>query len=198
MSELQEIARQIHSCVDCRLSEGRTLAVPGEGPEHADLMFIGEGPGYNEDQQGRPFIGAAGQLLEQLLASIGLTRDKVYITNMVKCRPPNNRDPYPGEIAACGKYLDRQIPLVKPKVIVTLGRHSLAKFLPGETISKVRGKYRRLSGFIMFPTYHPAAVLRQPSLRRLIEEDFKAIAALLAEKATPPPEETSSQQLSMF
>lgn len=198
MSELQEIARQIHSCSDCRLSMGRTLAVPGEGPEQADLMFIGEGPGYNEDQQGRPFVGAAGQFLEQLLASIGLTRERVFITNMVKCRPPDNRDPYPGEVAACSKYLDRQIQLVHPKVIVTLGRHSLAKFLPGESITKVRGKQRRLGSFTLYPTFHPAAALRQPGLRRTIEEDFKAIPALLAERRSPSPEEPQTQQLSMF
>lgn len=198
MSELQEIARQIHSCSACRLSQGRTLAVPGEGPDHSELMFIGEAPGYNEDQQGRPFVGAAGQLLEQLLASIGLTREQVFITNMVKCRPPENRDPYPGEIAACGNYLDRQIQQVHPKVIVTLGRHSLAKFLPGETISKVRGKHRRLDSFILYPTYHPAAVLRKQSLRRVIEEDFKSILALLAERRTSPQEEPQTKQLSML
>ena len=198
MSELQEIARQVHACSDCRLAQGRTVAVPGEGPETAELMFIGEGPGYNEDQQGRPFVGAAGQFLEQLLASIGLTREKVFITNMVKCRPPNNRDPYPGEIAACSKYLDRQIQLVRPKVIVTLGRHSLAKFLPGETISKVRGKQRRLGSFILYPMYHPAAALHQQSLRRIIEEDFKAIPALLAERQSPQREEPDTKQLSMF
>ena len=198
MSELQEIARQVHSCTDCRLAQGRTLAVPGEGPEQADLMFIGEGPGYNEDQQGRPFVGAAGQLLEQLLASIGLTREQVYITNMVKCRPPENRDPYPGEITACSKYLDRQIVLVRPRVIVTLGRHSLAKFAPGETITKARGKHRRLGSFILYPMYHPAAALRQPTLRRPLEEDFKALPALLAERQGPQREEPDTKQLSMF
>ncbi|MEK7778236.1 MAG: uracil-DNA glycosylase [Chloroflexota bacterium] len=198
MSELQEIARQVQSCSECRLAQGRTTAVPGEGPDTADLMFIGEGPGYNEDQQGRPFVGAAGQFLEQLLASIGLTREQVFITNMVKCRPPNNRDPYPGEISACGKYLDRQIQLVRPKVIVTLGRHSLSKFLPGETISKVRGKQRRLGSFILYPMYHPAAALHNPSLRRVIEEDFKAVPALLAERQSPQREEPDTKQLSMF
>lgn len=198
MNELQAIARQIHSCVDCRLSQGKTLSVPGEGPEQADLMFIGEAPGYNEDQQGRPFVGAAGQFLEQLLASIGFTRQQVFITNLVKCRPPNNRDPYPGEIAACDKYLDRQIQLVQPKVIVTLGRHSLAKFLPGETITKVHGRQRRLGRFILYPMYHPAAALHQQSLRRTIEEDFKAIPSLLAERPSPQTQEPSAQQLSMF
>ncbi len=198
MSELQEIARQIHSCSDCQLAQGRTLAVPGEGPETADLMFIGEGPGYNEDKQGRPFVGAAGQFLEQLLASIGLTREQVFITNMVKCRPPNNRDPYPGEVSACSKYLERQIQLVSPKVVVTLGRHSLSKFLPGETISKARGKKRRLGSFILYPMYHPAAALHQQSLRRIIEEDFKAIPALLVEPERPQRDEPDTKQLTMF
>ena len=198
MSELQEIARKIHTCFDCRLSQGRTLAVPGEGPEHADLMFIGEAPGYHEDRQGRPFVGPAGQFLEQLLASIGLTREQVFITNMVKCRPPNNRDPLPGEVSACRTYLNRQIELLRPKVVVTLGRHSLAKFLPGESISKVRGKPRRHGSFVLYPMYHPAAALHQQSLRRTIEDDFKAIPALLAERVSPEQEEPGAQQLSMF
>ena len=198
MSELQEIACQTHTCSDCCLSQGRTLAVPGEGPEHADLMFIGEAPGHYEDRQGRPFVGAAGQFLEQLLASIDLTREQVFITNMVKCRPPNNRDPYPGEIAACSKYLDRQIEVLRPKIVLTLGRHSLAKFLPGESISKAHGRPRRQGSFILYPMYHPAAALHQQSLRRVIEEDFKAIPALLAEQVSPEHEEPGAQQLSMF
>ena len=198
MSELEEVARQVHDCTDCPLSEGRTLAVPGEGPEHAEVMFIGEGPGYNEDQQGRPFVGAAGQFLEHLLASVGMARDQVYITNMIKCRPPNNRDPLPGEVAACSKYLDRQIQLIRPKVIVTLGRHSLVRFLPGATISKARGKAVPKDGFTLYPMYHPAAALHQQSLRSVIEEDFKGIPALLTEQIAPPREEQTAQQLSMF
>jgi len=174
------------------------MAVPGEGPENADLMFIGEAPGYNEDRQGRPFVGAAGQFLEQLLASIGLTREQVFITNMVKCRPPSNRDPFPGEVAACRTYLDRQIEVLRPRVVVTLGRHSLAKFLPKESIGKVRGKARRLGGFILCPMYHPAAALHRQSLRRTIEEDFKVIPVLLAERISPEEEEPGAQQLSMF
>ena len=161
-------------------------------------MFIGEGPGYNEDQQGRPFVGAAGQFLEQLLSSVGMTRNQVYITNMIKCRAPNNRDPLPGEVAACSKYLDRQIQLIHPKIIITLGRHSLTRFLPGATISKARGKAVHKDGFILYPMYHPAAALHQQSLRRVIEEDFKAIPALLKERVAPPQEEQTAQQLSMF
>ncbi len=198
MSELQELAGRVHVCTDCSLSEGRTLAVPGEGPEQADLMFIGEGPGYHEDQQGRPFVGPAGQFLEQLLASIGMSRDQVFIANMIKCRPPNNRDPLPGEVAACSKYLDRQIQLVAPKVIVTLGRHSLAKFLPGATISKAHGKAVRKEGFILYPIYHPAAALHQQSLRSVIEEEFKTIPSLLQEQVVLPQAEEPAQQLSLL
>ena len=198
MSELQELASRIHVCTDCSLSEGRTRAVPGEGPEQADLMFIGEGPGYHEDQQGRPFVGPAGQFLEQLLASIGMSRDQVFIANMIKCRPPNNRDPLPGEVAACSKYLDRQIQLVAPKVIVTLGRHSLVKFLPGATISKAHGKAVRKDGFILYPIYHPAAALHQQSLRSVIEEEFKTIPSLLQEQVVLPQAEEPAQQLSLL
>ena len=198
MSELEKIARQVRACTDCSLSLGRTLAVPGEGPEQAKVMFIGEGPGYNEDQQGRPFVGAAGQFLEALLASVGMTRDQVYITNMVKCRPPNNRDPLPGEVAACNKYLSRQIQLIRPRMVVTLGRHSLVRFLPGATISKAHGKPVPKDGFILYPLYHPAAALHQQSLRGVIADDFKKIPDLLKEPVAPAPEEQATQQLSMF
>ena len=198
MSELEEIARQVRECTDCLLSQGRTLAVPGEGPEQAEVMFIGEGPGYNEDQQGQPFVGAAGQFLEHLLSSAGMTREQVYITNMIKCRPPNNRDPLPGEVAACGKYLSRQLQLIRPKMVVTLGRHSLVRFLPGATISKAHGKPVPKDGFTLYPLYHPAAALHQRSLRSIIEEDFKRIPDLLKESAVPAQEEQVAQQLSMF
>jgi len=161
-------------------------------------MFIGEAPGYHEDQQGRPFVGPAGQFLDQLLQTAGLRREDVYITNMVKCRPPDNRDPYPGEIQACKKYLDRQLELLNPRVVVTLGRHSLARFFPKETISKARGKARRVGEVVVFPMYHPAAALHQPSLRPIIEEDVQRLPALLT--APPPAAEPAggSQQLSMF
>ena len=198
MSELQNLASRVHACTDCSLSEGRTQAVPGEGPEQADLMFIGEGPGYHEDQQGRPFVGPAGQFLEQLLASIGMSRNQVFIANMIKCRPPNNRDPLPSEVAACSKYLDRQIQLVEPKVIVTLGRHSLVKFLPGATISKAHGKAVRKESFILYPIYHPAAALHQQSLRSVIEEEFKAIPSLLQEQVVLPQAEEPAQQPSLL
>jgi uracil-DNA glycosylase len=166
-------------CQDCVLGKLRTRAVPGEGKIDADIMFIGEGPGYYEDQQGRPFVGAAGQFLEQLLASIGLGRADVFIANVIKCRPPQNRDPLPEEIAACSKWLTEQIEVIDPKVIVTLGRYSLARFLPGTSIGKVHGQGRLIGERWVVPMYHPAAALHQGSLRRVIEEDFKRIPAFV-------------------
>ena len=142
MNSLEEIAQLVSRCTDCDLFQGRTNAVPGEGAHNADIMFIGEGPGVQEDRQGRPFVGPAGQFLEELLAAIGLRRNQVYIANMVKCRPPQNRDPLPAEIGACSKYLERQIELIDPALIVTLGRFSLARFFPGESISRARGRLR--------------------------------------------------------
>ena len=145
-------------------------------------MFIGEGPGYHEDQQGRPFVGPAGKLLDQLISSIGLTRRDVYITNIVKCRPPGNRDPLPSEVEACRHWLDSQVELIKPKVIATLGRHSLSRFVPGETIGKAHGRARMVEGKLIFPLHHPAAALYQESFRKVLEEDFRRIPALLAEQ----------------
>lgn len=194
MSELEALAAQIGVCTNCVLSQTRTNAVPGEGPEHPEVMFIGEGPGFHEDQQGRPFVGPAGKYLEQLLASIGMRRDQVFIANVVKCRPPNNRDPLPGEITACRSYLDRQIELLQPKVIVTLGRFSLAQFFPNESISRAHGKPRSWNGHTVMPMYHPAAALHQGSMRGAIEEDFRKLPEVLrASTETPQPE-----QLSMF
>ena len=199
MLDLQQVASRIHNCFDCDLSQSRTKAVPGEGPEDADLMFIGEGPGFNEDQQSRPFVGAAGQYLEELLAKININRNSVFITNMVKCRPPNNRDPFPGEIEACSKYIDEQIRLVSPKVIVTLGRHSLGKFLPGETIGKVHGKPKQIGNLIVYPIYHPAAALRRHSLRLVLENDFQLIPSLLrGDIENESNDNHKSQQLSLF
>jgi uracil-DNA glycosylase family 4 len=179
--ELEKIAEEVRACTLCPLSRGRTRAVPGEGPADAEIMFIGEGPGFHEDRQGRPFVGAAGQFLEELLASIGMRRDQVYITNVVKCRPPGNRDPLPEEVAACKPYLDRQIEAIKPKIVVTLGRHSMARYLPGASISKVHGQARKVGEVICFPMLHPAAGLHQPRWKPLIEEDIKKLPALLAE-----------------
>ena len=182
MSEYEQLIRQVNECKLCALSQKRNVAVPGEGNLNSDIMFIGEGPGYYEDQQGRPFVGAAGQLLEDLLDSIGLRREDVYITNMVKCRPPNNRDPLPGEIDACAPYLDRQLKIIEPKVIVTLGRYSLGNFFPGLPIGKGRGVPKKWNNLLVYPVYHPAAALRNGKLRSVLESDFQALPRILADK----------------
>jgi DNA polymerase len=173
--------------------------VPGAGPEDAELLLIGEAPGYYEDQKGLPFVGPAGRFLEQLLASIGLDRSQVYITNVVKCRPPGNRDPLPNEISSCGKFLTRQLDLIKPKIVITLGRYSLARFLPNEAISRVHGKPRQVDGITVFPMYHPAAALHQQRYRQTIIDDMKAVPDLLKDapqEQEPPP--SQDEQLSMF
>ena len=189
MDNLDDVALSVRTCTDCPLHRGRTNAVPGEGSPAAELMFIGEGPGFHEDRQGRPFVGPAGQLLEGLLASIGTNRENVFIANMIKCRPPDNRDPQPAEISACSKYLDRQIELVDPKIIVTLGRFSLGRFFPGESITRARGRLRQKDGRLIFPVMHPAAALRRPELRATLVDDFRAIASALETahvQETPP------------
>jgi DNA polymerase len=163
------------------LSETRTRAVPGEGPPDARIFFIGEGPGRNEDLQGRPFVGASGKFLESLLKEIGLDRTQVFITNVVKCRPPENRDPLPPELAACRDYLDRQIALVRPFVVVTLGRFSMARYFPGESITRIHGQARRVGDTYYLPLFHPAAALRNDAWRAAMKEDFKKIPGLLAE-----------------
>lgn len=200
MSELTELAVEISECTKCLLHKSRVKAVPGEGPEQIDVMFVGEGPGFHENQQGRPFVGAAGVFLGELLQSIGLSRDKVFITNVVKCRPPGNRDPLPEEIKACRAYLDRQIELLRPKVIVTLGRYSMARAFPNERISRIHGQPKKIEGIVFVPMYHPAAALHQPSLRHTIEEDFKKLPEILRKldqmQDEEPPEQ--AQQLSLF
>ena len=211
MNTVEEIAQLVSTCTDCPLSRNRTHAVPGEGSPNAEVLFIGEGPGYQEDRQGRPFVGPGGGFLDELLASIGVKREDAFIANMVKCRPPDNRDPFPAEIAACSKYLDRQIELINPKLIVTLGRFSLSKFFPKESISKARGKARNADGRMVYPIMHPAAALHRQELRKLIEDDFKGIPGLLAGVSDSPtedpqardsqnqgPKEEPSRQLNMF
>ncbi len=200
MSELETLTKEIAQCTNCHLNKGRTNVVPGEGPENAEIMFIGEAPGFHEDQQGRPFVGAAGRFLDELLESIGLTREQVYITNVIKCRPPGNRDPLPEEIEACRPFLDRQIELIKPKMIVTLGRFSMARAFPNARISHIHGQPRKINGIVYYPMYHPAAALHQPSLRRTVEEDMRRIPELLAqadqmEESAPP---AAAEQLSLF
>lgn len=179
MDTLADIARLVRECTDCPLHQGRTQAVPGEGPDDAELLLIGEGPGVQEDRQGRPFVGPAGGFLEELLQSVGMSREQVYIANMVKCRPPNNRDPAPGEIAACAKYLDRQIELLNPRLIVTLGRFAMARFLPEQSISRARGRLRAVNGRQIYPIMHPAAGLRRQEMKDAIVEDFQRLGGLL-------------------
>jgi DNA polymerase len=155
--------------------------VPGNGNPQAEIMFIGEAPGWHEDKQGLPFVGAAGQFLNEMLASIGLTRDEVFVTNIVKCRPPGNRDPLPDEIAACSHYLDAQIAAIQPKVIVTLGRFSMARWFPGERISRIHGQARRFGSYVVVPMYHPAAALHQASLRETVEADMAKLPRIIEE-----------------
>ena len=206
---LKEVAAEVSVCTKCDLCKGRTKAVPGEGNPHAQVMFIGEGPGFHEDKQGRPFVGPAGQFLEELLASINLKRADVFITNVVKCRPPGNRDPLPAEIDACNGYLDRQIAAINPQVIVTLGRFSMAKFFGGEKISTIHGRARKVDGRMCIAMYHPAAGLHQQSLKESIRSDFKKIPQVIAEAerlaaegrvmAEPPkPKEEPPEQLALF
>jgi len=199
MSELDELAAVIRQCDQCPLSKERTQAVPGEGNDQSEVMFIGEGPGFHEDRQGRPFVGASGKFLEELLASIGLTRSQVYITNMVKCRPPGNRDPFPSEVEACSKYLDAQISFLNPKVIVTLGRHSLTKFFANEKITQARGKPRAWKNTVVLPVLHPAAALYRSQLKDVMLKDFQAIPALLGDEGpSSHSDDQTSHQLPML
>ena len=185
--ELATVAKAVSTCTACTLSRTRTNAVPGEGAPEASIVFIGEGPGFYEDQQGRPFVGASGKFLDELLRSIGLDRKTVFITNVVKCRPPQNRDPQPDEIEACGKHLEAQLTAIAPKVVVTLGRHSMQRYFPGEAISRIHGQPRRKDGLIVVPMYHPAAALHQGSLRKVIEADFMRLPEFLKKTLGSPP-----------
>jgi DNA polymerase len=173
--------------------------VPGEGPTNAQILFVGEAPGYNEDIQGEPFVGRAGMFLNELLKSVQLERGEVFITNIVKCRPPNNRDPEATEIAACKKYLDKQIEILEPKIIVTLGKHSLNKFLPGQKIGLHHGKSQVVDGQIILPLYHPAAALHNGSLRNVILNDFKEVRkALDGKRIDTTREKDIGEQLNLF
>ncbi|HEX7587222.1 MAG TPA: uracil-DNA glycosylase [Anaerolineae bacterium] len=203
MSELTELYDKIRVCPLCDLAKSRTNAVPGEGPENAPVMFIGEAPGFHEDREGRPFVGASGKYLDELLGLIDMKREQVYICNVIKCRPPQNRDPLPDEMAVCRPYLDRQLELIKPKVVITISRFAMGRWFPEKKISEIHGKPRKFDNLVVLPMYHPAAALHQPSLKRVLEEDFKRIPQILKEMATlheepeekkaPPPE-----QMSMF
>ena len=204
--ELRQVAQEVSTCTKCALHHSRKLAVPGEGPAKAEIMFIGEGPGFHENEQGRPFVGAAGKYLDELLAKINMKRAEVFIGNVVKCRPPGNRDPLPEELAACSGYLERQIQAINPKVIVTLGRFSMANFFPNAKISSVHGQAMKLKGRLVIAMYHPAAALHQQSLKPIIERDFARLPELIgqAEKAPESPPGNSidpkkePKQLSLF
>ncbi len=180
-ADVAELRQLVATCTACELCRGAKMGVPGEGPLPTEIMFIGEAPGFHEDQQGMPFIGAAGQFLNELLGKIGLDRSDVYITNVVKHRPPGNRDPLPDEMAACRPYLDRQIELVDPKMIVTLGRFSMARWFPGGRISQIHGQPKTVDGRIIVPMYHPAAALHQAALKATIEADFLKLPRYLAD-----------------
>ncbi len=200
MSELTELYKEIAACQRCELAKGRTHTVPGEGPENAEIMFIGEAPGFHEDRQGRPFVGAAGKFLDELLASIGLTREDVYIGNVIKCRPPGNRDPLTDEMAACRPFLDKQIELIQPKLIVTLGRFSMARYFPNTQITRIHGQPKRIGGRIYYPMFHPAAALHQPKWRSVVKEDMLKIPQILKEAEGLGEAEPLEQaaQLSLF
>ena len=181
IDSVEQIAADVRSCRRCPLGQQRTHAVPGEGSPDADIMLIGEGPGFHEDRQGRPFVGASGRYLDELVAEIGLDRQNAYITNVVKCRPPENRDPEPAELVACRDYLDRQLALIGPRIIVTLGRFSMSRYFPGQAISRIHGRVKRVGDVYYLPLFHPAAALRNPAWRKAMSEDIRRIPELLAQ-----------------
>jgi len=191
---LEAIAAEVRVCTNCRLHETRTKAVPGEGDPETEVVVVGEGPGEHEDRQGRPFIGASGQFLTELIRSIGWQREDVFITNVVKCRPPGNRDPQPDEIAACSAFLRRQLEVLDPAVVVTAGKHSLASFRPGERISAVHGTTAPVDpatgarDAVAFAMYHPAFALYQASNRQTLIDDIRRLpAALIASRQRREP-----------
>ncbi|HUI88693.1 MAG TPA: uracil-DNA glycosylase [Anaerolineales bacterium] len=205
---LAQVAKEVAVCEKCGLYHSRKKSVPGEGPAHSEIMFIGEGPGFYENEQGRPFVGAAGQFLDQLLAQAGLQRSKVWIGNVVKCRPPGNRDPQPEELAACDVYLERQIQAINPSIIITLGRYSMGKFMPGAKISAVHGQMRRVGERYVIAMFHPAAALHQASLKPALLADFAKLPELLeqarkglgrsAREVKPEEPKVEPKQLNLF
>ena len=201
MNVVQYLAEEINNCRNCSLGFKRTNTVPGEGAYSAAVVFIGEAPGRNEDLQGRPFVGAAGRLFDDLLLQVGLNRGDVFITNLLKCRPPNNRDPLPTEIKACTPYLERQLQKIQPDIIVTLGRFSLSYFFPTLQIGKVRGKLLKWNKQYIYPVYHPAAALRNPKFHDLLKNDFQQMVRFLEQKSVEDDKITDnpdSIQLSFF
>ena len=181
MSALSELNDNIRCCEKCEIARSRIKVVPGEGAEDAEIMFIGEAPGFNEDQQGRPFVGQAGKFLDELLVSINLNRKQVYIANVIKCRPPENRDPLPQEILNCRQWLNQQIEIIRPKVIVTLGRYSMAMFFPQKSIGKIHGTAEKRDGVLYVAMYHPAAALHQGNLKDVIKADFLKLPGFIAQ-----------------
>jgi len=206
MSVLSDVAAEVRVCTLCELSQSRTNAVPGSGPENAEVFFIGEGPGWHEDQQGIPFVGASGKFLTELIQRAGLQRENVFITNVVKCRPPGNRDPLPDEMEACAPYLNRQIDAIDPLIVVTLGRFSMSRYFPNERISRIHGQPRKIGRRLVVPMYHPAAALHQGSLRGAIEEDFDQLGKFIVkarsdrdQEALPTPEDVPAhEQMKLF
>lgn len=213
IARLDAIAGQVRDCTLCPLAATRTRAVPGAGDPLAEILFIGEGPGFHEDRQGLPFVGRSGDYLEKMLALIGLKREQVFITNVVKCRPPENRDPLPDEMLACRPYLDAQEALIDPLIIVTLGRFSMGRYFPGGRITQIHGQPKFDARRAYYPLFHPAAVLRNPSLESAMAADFQRIPQVIGEVRrrraaldVPPPAARSDEppasdrptQLSMF
>jgi len=208
---ISKIAEEVSVCTKCALHQGRKKSVPGEGPANAEIMFIGEGPGFHENEQGRPFVGAAGKFLDQLLAQAGVTRADVFVTNVVKCRPPGNRDPLLEELAACDTYLEAQIKAINPSIIVTLGRFSMSKFVSGAKISAIHGQMRKVDDRFVIPMFHPAAALHQAALKPAILGDFAKLPELLKQaraalgknvvekkKEEAPKQNEDPKQLSLF
>ena len=198
---LEAIADEVRTCTNCRLHQTRNRAVPGEGDPDTEVIFVGEGPGFNEDKQGRPFVGRAGDLLVKLLATIGWRREDVFITNVVKCRPPDNRDPFPDEIAACAPFLRRQLEVLDPAVVVTLGRFSMATFMPGARISQAHGTVRSVdpatgaAAATVFAMYHPAAALRTPAIERESYADIAGVPMALLDSRRRREEATAAATL---
>jgi uracil-DNA glycosylase family 4 len=201
---LAQIALEVSTCQDCALHQTRNKTVPGTGPASSEIMFIGEGPGFHENEQGLPFVGAAGKFLDELLAQADLVRTDVWIGNVVKCRPPSNRDPQPDELSACGRYLDCQIEAIDPRIIVTLGRFSMGKYFPGARIGEIHGQMRRIGDRYIIAMYHPAAALHQGNLKPIIKADFAQLPELLKqvrqmlEKEVSPEQDEDPKQLNLF
>ena len=202
MTDLNLISESVLICKKCTLGHQRTNAVPGSGNPKSTILFIGEAPGRYEDEQGVPFVGRAGRLLDSLLESIGLDRSEVFVTNMLKCRPPKNRDPLPDELKACGPYLNKQIELINPKIILTRGRFSFAWFFPDTPIGEARGKPINLeNGTVVYPMYHPAAALRNGKIRQKAEQDFLNLQKIISTPTTKVPKtanDTKETQMRMF